>query len=462
MKNKMGLDFFKVAAVFWVALSFTGVTFAEGNTTVTYSLSNDQLPHLFPNRADPALPAFYQTQSGIPATLEQSIRLYTRQSLKNDGLPFSKIAITTANNGTSATVSITTPVYKTLGKVKKYGPMMQKFVNAGATGWSSVLACQGAAGCWNNPAAKDWAFFLPLGLPVTKQKAVTFLNYPPNDSLCGSNYLANFTMGRWDRVMQAAGISKPILYNTIVDAHPIAAPGSNQASAISGTTSYFDAPSGYDNRMLGLLTNPPSSKASMHTLPVLVLGSPAQQVFGKLINYQGTDQPVPVSGVGTATLPGQSKPTAWIASNHPDVTTYQCCPGDTDTTHCPANSQQLIPDEITDLTSACIIQKLSKGEDPDSAKASCTTKWKNPAGHNMCVQARLDYNFTATDNNQAMACHCRYAAEQFCNSNSNNACANNSSNQPLSCATFNLQCDGSTPDRTPIKYPATNCSTTTQ
>lgn len=456
----MGLNLLKIVAVFCGMLSLTGGVFAAGNTTVTYSLSNDQLSHLFPNRSDPTLPTFYQTQSGIPATLAQSIQLYTQQSLKNDGLPFSKVAVTTANNGTSATVTITTPVYKTLGKVKKYGSMMQNFVNAGASGWLSVLACQGEAGCWNNPAAKDWAFFLPLGLPVVEQKAVTFLNYPPNDSLCGSNYLANFTMGRWNRLLQAAGIKNPILYDTIVDAHPIAAPGSGQASAINGTTSYFAASSGYDNSMLGVLTNPPSGTSFGQTLPVLVLGTPAQQVFGQLINYQGTGKPVPVSGVGTATLPGQTKPTAWIASSHPDVTTYQCCPGDTDTTHCPADSQQLIPSEITDLTSACIIQKLSLGADPDSAKASCTTKWKNPVGHNMCVQARLDYNYTASDNNEAMACKCRYAAEQFCNRNSNNACANNASNQPLSCATFNLQCNGSTPDRTPIKYPATYCSTT--
>lgn len=460
MKHRWATGF-KAAAVFCCTLFLINTVFATGNTTITYTLNNANLQHLFPNTADPTLPPFYQAQSGIPATLEQSVQLYTQQSLKNDGLPFSKVTVSTANNGTSAAVSITTPVYKTLGKVKAYGPMMQKFIDSGAAGWSSTLACEAASNCWGNPVSggEPWAFFLPLGLPVVNQKAVTFLNYPPNDSLCGSNYLSNFTMGRWNRVMQAAGIRNPVLYDAIADAHPIAAPGSGQAAAIDRSTSYFDAASGYDNSMLGVLANPPSRKASGNTLPVLVLGSPAQQVFGKLINYQGSGQPVPVGGVGTATLPGQTRPTDWIASNHPDVTTYQCCPGDTDAKHCPSNSQQLIPDEITDLTSACIIQKLSEGIAPDTAKSDCTAKWSSPTGHTMCVQARLDYNYTAKDNGEAMACKCTYAAEQFCNSNSNNACANNPSNQPLSCATFNLQCDGSTPDKTPIKYPATYCST---
>jgi len=73
------------------AIAAFGVVLAQGAApamaaTYSYQLSNPQLQHLFPNAADTTMPSFYAGQSGFPQTLEQSILLYTKQSLDNDGI----------------------------------------------------------------------------------------------------------------------------------------------------------------------------------------------------------------------------------------------------------------------------------------------------------------------------------------------------------------------------------------
>lgn len=423
-------------------------------STYRFKLSSEQLQHLYPNAADGTMPAFYASQPGFPQTLQQSIQLYTQQSLTNDGIKYAKVGVTVEGN--SATVAITSKDRKAKG----YGAKMAGLVAAGVSGWNGALACQSQTGCWGNPVAggQPWAFFLPLGLPLVNQKAVTFLDYPPNASLCTSNYLSNFTTARWNAVMKTAGVSNPVLYEAIVDAHPIAAPGSGQGAYIDATTAYFAGDQGYDNNMLGVLIEKSTrGKASKkNTLPVLVLGTPARGVWGQLINYQGAGQPVPVSGAGAAKLPGQKKTTPWVAGNHPDVTTYQCCPGDPNS-KC-GGSFSLVQDEIIDLGVACTIKALAEKPwaDPAKAQASCSTLWNSQEKqHAVCAQARLDYDFTST----GMPCKCQAAADKFCSDNADNACATDSSGVPKSCADYASLCDGTTPARTPPNYQYPGCAT---
>lgn len=453
MKIRAGRGFawwHKAAAVLCAMVWLQGAVFAAGSV-YSYQLSNEQLQHLFPNAADATMPAFYAGQSGFPQTLAQSILLYTRQSLDNDGIKYSGVDVKV--DGSAATVSIDSRD----PKVRSYGARMAGFVAAGAVGWSGALACQGTAGCWGNPVqgGQPWAFFLPLGLPTVNQKAVTFLDYPPNASLCTSNYLSNFTTARWNAVMKVAGVRNPVLYEAIADAHPIAAPGSGQGTYIDATTPSFAGSQGYDNSMLGALVSPPHKTWAKHTLPVLVLGTPARAVWGQLINYQGTQQPVPVGTASSAKLPGQKKATKWVAGNHPDVTTYQCCPGDPNS-KC-AGSTSLVQDEIIDLSVACTIKNLAEKPwaDPAIAQASCSTLWNSKGKqHAVCAQARLDYDFTSA----GMPCKCQEAADKFCSDNTDNACVTGSNGQPKSCSDYAALCDGSTPARTPPNYKYPGCA----
>lgn len=450
--NRYGVGWLLKGIAVWCSIVLLQCAAVAAGHTHSYQLSNGQLQHLYPNAADSSMPPFYANQPGFPQTLAESIQRYTKQSLANDGIKYSDVSVTVSGNTATVTISSRDP------KAASYARMMAGFVAAGATGWSGALACQGVQGCWGNPVAggQPWAFFLPLGLPVINQKAVTFLDYPPNDSLCTSNYLSNFTTARWNAVMKLAGVGNPVLYEAIVDAHPIAAPGAGQGQYIDPTSPYFGGSQGYDNGMLGTLINSSRKVLAGNTLPVLVLGTPARGVWGQLINYRGNHQAVPVGAAGTAKLPGQKKSTKWVAGNHPDVTTYQCCPGDPNP-KC-NGSCALVQDEIVDLSVACTIKTLAEKPhaDPEKAQSSCFKLWNSKEKrHAVCAQARLDYDFTS----KGMPCKCQAAADRFCSDNVDNACATDPGGVPKSCSSYDNICDGSTPARTPPNYQYPGCAT---
>jgi hypothetical protein len=107
-------------------------------------------------------------------------------------------------------------------------------------------------------------------MPLVNQQAVILLDYPPAVSLIAGDYLKNVTMERWSRVLAAAGVSNPVLYETIVDTRPIAAPGTGQTAYLPDPATYFNAPNTdhfYITPMVALLTNPPSNTSATHSIP---------------------------------------------------------------------------------------------------------------------------------------------------------------------------------------------------
>lgn len=414
---------------------------ADTTQTYSFSVSHPQLEHLYPNAADPTMPSYYYGQTSgkypFPQTLADSIKIYTSESMKNDGINGEVIKVTTS--GDEATLYITSDSSAVTG----YKDMIQAMLDAGVKGWEGALECQQAEGCWDpNPGKSPWAFYMPWGLPLVNQDAVMFLDYPPSDSLCTSDYLNNFTMIRWGEVLKSVGIENPALYETIVDAHPIAAPGSGQSGYIPNTTQYFAGKDGFDIDMLNAVTVPPSAAGGTTTVPVMVSGSPARDVWAKLI---GQDE-VKVGEVGNSTLPGATKSTPWIGANHPTVTTYQCCPGD-DTCHSEryGDSDDLIEDEVLDLVTACTLQEMvtAPGTTIEAAQKKCQGVWSTsgpePFQQAICVRARLDYNYKSDGH-----CNCQEAAEAFCAANANNACpGSGAAGEYGSCKQYNDQyCSG--------------------
>jgi len=386
---------------------------ADGTWGYVYVLPQDAAS-LYPDKS--WLPPYYQPSYPDLAT---TIRTYTAQSIARDGISGASVGGVEILEDGRPMVMITGPDPDALDA---FATMHARFLDAAHArqGLNGVALCQGTTGCWDpHPGAQPWAFFLPLGLPLSRQKAVTFLNYPPADSLRDVDYLDNFTMKRWAAVLETVGIVDPVRYETIVDARPIAAPGSGQASYMPDITTYFNqAGSDHDyvTPMLRLLTNPPA-RTGATSLPVMVLGSPSRQAWAAILGKSS----VGLLEVGTATLPGAERPTAWVAGNHPDVTSYQCCPGDPHPS-C-QGSYDLVADEKIDLQVACIIQALAEdpGADPDTVKGRCAEQWAlNPPPANqsaICVRARLDYNFEAQGQ-----CPTPEAARAFCTHFVNNAC----------------------------------------
>jgi len=401
---------------------------AISTNTYTYNLPKNSAS-LYPDAS--WLPDTYKKYYPDLAT---TIQEYTQQSLVRDGFANTQASVSIGADGSP---SITLTGSDELTAMQAFAGVQKTFLNQSDAmqGLQGVSNCQKAANCWDTDTtqAYPWAFFLPLGMAMTNQALVNFMNYPPAVSLEQKDYLNNNTMKRWSGVLQAVGIQKPVLYETIVDGRPIAAAGSNLQKPLPDITTYFNSQgNNYVTPMISLLSQ---SNTPGYTLPVAVLGAPAGQDWAKVIKVPSV-QPGDV-GVTIDISPG--KKTAWVAGNHPNVTSYQCCPGDP-SKGCQANgsypaADQLIPDEQTDLMVACIEQKLAANPaaDPHHVKKQCLKSWNS---HDMphanqvalCVRARLDYSWNGIGN-----CKTKAEAEDFCKKHDNQACATNASGGALAC-----------------------------
>ncbi|HNN93973.1 MAG TPA: hypothetical protein PKI03_16965 [Pseudomonadota bacterium] len=404
-------------------------------TTTTYSLgAYIWVDPLYPSKA--SLPDTYW--SYYPDIL-QTIRSFTLQSAVRDG--FSDAQVKVSRGGTFDLFYLVT-IASSNPAIEGYKTVHPDFISKAIASTDGSKKCQACAlcgscslcttptdpKCWD-PAPKSgqpWAMYLPLGLPMLTQKTTLFLDYPPLTALTGKNpdgsygdYLSNYTMCRWGRVLDAAGASNPYAYETIVDSRPVAAPGSGQDAHLPvPQATYNNASTGglYLNPMLQLLTNPLGSLAT-GTLPVAVFGSTARQAWGKIIGSPTTPG---ILAVGTTNIGGQKQSTAWISTNHPDVTAYNCCAGDST---CSSSSQALVADEQIDFVTACWMQAMAANPtlDPNTAKTQCAAQWQPPtAGNNaltQCIQEKLD------NNNQKAVCCSWQDAWAYCTQYKNNACA---------------------------------------
>jgi hypothetical protein len=228
-------------------------------------------------------------------------------------------------------------------------------------------------------------------------------------------------MCRWSRVLSAVGASVPTEYETIVDSRPIAAGGSGMDPYLPAPQVAYNSPSGgqYITPMLQLLTDPVGASGPA-TLPVAVFGATARQTWGQMV---GGGTPA-VLQVGSTPILGKS--TGWISTNHPDVTSYNCCPADPYhpcTTY--GGSYALVPDEQQDFVAACWMQAMGAqpAASPQGTETACAGQWMPDAGItgnnalSECMQEKLD-------NNDPYAVCCSWAqAWTYCQMHGNNACA---------------------------------------
>ena len=270
-------------------------------------------------------------------------------------------------------------------------------------------------------------------MTMINQAVVNFMNYPPAVSLEQRDYLDNNTMRRWSGVLEAVGITHPVLYETIVDGRPIAAAGTGQSDYLPDIDTYFNSPGNeYVTPMLSLLT---ASSNATYSKAVVILGASAGDDWAKVIGVSR----VKPGDVGTTTGISGGKNTNWVAGNHPNVTSYQCCPGDPNPFCQTSGSYQtptnLIRDEKTDLMVACIEKEL--GENPaadvNKLKAECKAEWNSNKlssanQQTLCIRARLDYSWSGIGN-----CKTTADALAFCEKHNDNACASTPQGVPYHC-----------------------------
>lgn len=397
--------------------------------TYTYSLPADSI-NLYPDAS--WLPAPYQ--DGY-RDLWTTIQLYTQQSIDRSGLRNTTVIVKPGSHPPRVTLS--GPDRKAM---RAFAAVHKAFLDGrhAAQGLNGVRQCRKANGCWDpHPDAKTpWAFFPPLGMALVSQPVVNFMNYPPAVSLVAKDYLDNETMKRWSGVLEAVGIANPVAYETIVDGRPIAAAGTGQADYLPDIKTYFNSKgNAYVTPMLALLT---ASNNAAHSKAIVILGAPAAKDWAEVIGASS----VKPGDVGTTKVISRGKTTNWVAGNHPNVTSYQCCPGDPSKKCQPTEkytSTSLIADEKTDLMVACIAKGL--GENPaadvNKLKTACQAAW-NPGDSSplppenqvtLCVRARLDYSWDGIGN-----CKTTTEAQAFCRKHDNNACAANPKGIPFTCS----------------------------
>lgn len=351
--------------------------------------------------------------------LATTIEHFTRQSLEREGIAHPKVRVHVSRSSDTVRIRLG-PANAT---TRAFARQHQQFVNSHHGGQAAlgVNACKATSDCWEpNGEDQPWALFLPLGLPLANQKAVLFLDYPPVPALTGRDYLNNFTMCRWGRVMGAAGADNPAAFEAIVDSRPIAAGGRGESAALPDAIRYFDGHPGGDylRPMLTLLATPPGAANARHTLPVAVFGTPARKAWGEMTGQQ----PVDVLDVGTTQLAdGQTTP--WIATNHPDVTTYQTCPRGGGDTGSEDEAGHLVADEQKDFIAACWLRRMaaSPGQAPEAVKQRCEKRWRGSPSTTqrraVCVQAKLDTN------DEGARCGSYKAARAYCRAHDNDPCA---------------------------------------
>lgn len=348
-----------------------------------------------------------------PTSTTATIECYLLESLKRDGIAVNSVNVAPNAAGTAYTVSIDS----TDPRAQQYQAAQTAFLDTGHAGQAlnGVTACEADQSCWQIQSPQNpkgcpgpWSFWLPLGLPMVSQKAVMMLHYPPYTSFQAYDYLNNATLNRWERMLTTVGVpaNQVNLYESIVDIMPIAAPGSGETACLTPGMSetYFgnaSANRNYIAPMLTLLANPPVYAAKKGTAPVLVFGSEPRQVWQDMNNLKSFG----VLDVGTVTLPGDTKPTAYIGANHPIAAVYDTC----------TTTPSIVTMEIQDLTTACFAQAMSVDPtaSPAAVKAACYAQQsQNKAG--ICINAMMDmskYPYWTWDQ-----------AKAWCDTNNNNPC----------------------------------------
>ena len=411
-----------IRMVKWLVLTIAvgGSTGLLSQTTYQYKLpsSPDAPSIIYPTAKWLPEPyqKYYQDDS-----LADTIKLFTSSSLENDGIDFTDVNVACSSDDEKCTVTIESND----DRAKYYAEVHPKFLTNYMAALQGVSKCKANAGCWNNSNPHEdepWAFFPQFGLPMALQRSVLLLNYPPVTALIEKNYLNTFTMGRWSRVLKAVGIENPVLFETIVDIRPIAAPGSGTSQYLPDAQTYFNDKTGstggyYITPQLNLMLDPPSNTSTTDTLPVVVLGGPAR---GERKAITGLDDSV--LNTGAVMLPETGKETPYILGNHPDVTTYQCCTGDK-SSKCVGNDN-LIEFEEIDVQIACWVSSISSNPsmDPSQALANCNKEWvtgRTPQNDlTFCALARID-------SNECFGKDLSWeAAVNYCEQNNNDPCAN--------------------------------------
>jgi hypothetical protein len=190
-----------------------------------------------------------------------------------------------------------------------------------------------------------------------------FLHYPPYVAMQQSDYLNNATLNRWHRLLETVGVDSRdwTLYTTIVDAFPIAAPGSGETGCFPSISALHFFGDYIPTMLKALVIPPPELTTPRITIPVIIFGREAKDVWNSMYPSAQTD----VLKAGKAILDAKTTAdtTPYIGANHPIGVVYSDC----------STQPTIVTVVQQDLTTACFAKTMAEtpNTDPSTAAAAC-------------------------------------------------------------------------------------------
>ncbi len=207
--------------------------------------------------------------------------------------------------------------------VSRYAERLQELLAIGQQALDQVIPELHKIGKWDPENTGQWRFFLPLGLAMVRQKSLQFFHYPPIRLLDPMrDYLNDPVPVRWEELLQVNGVSSEQaswLYETVVDATPIAAPDDQGSKKVDKSKykyglipiEYFTT---YQTDLVKLLLNSAENQEG-YTIPIVIYGAHPREEFEEIF-LKGTGQTLGINKVATAEIvPG--KKTRVLSTNHP-------------------------------------------------------------------------------------------------------------------------------------------------
>ena len=283
-------------------------------------------------------------------TLEQTIEHYLNQRLTRDLISQPSVDVVVTGDEYVADISGDS------ASVDEYQLQLTTFLNNGKLAAKGVEELK-KAGKWD---AKEWRFFLPLGLSIVNQRSVQLLHFPPDYSLPDQDYLNSKTSQRWEQLLKLNKVTEAeaTLYESILDIAPIAAPAS-AGGTLTDTYSYFEP---YVLQMLPLLLD--IDEGATEALPIVAYGSPVRDwVAGHYkLNKFNVNTIAEIAVTKTVKAP-------ILGANHPSYIWYAKEQG--------RDYAMKVMEQ--DLISAC--WQASMGSDPSQQSGmvlnSCTSSWND-------------------------------------------------------------------------------------
>lgn len=325
-------------------------------------------------------------------TLAETIKRWFDTSFTRDG--FEGATAVRRNEDGNYFIDVTLANPNEQARLPEYVRRYEQFVQHGKTAVELARLYNSVEKKW----LPNWRFLLPHGLPMTNNRTLEVMNFPPVSLVLKTqNYLCSNTTRRWNEMFLANGVKAENLdlYGAILDVVPVAAPAS-EGKKLRAQGIYDGHFNDYAKAMIAMWTEVPEQPTQ--SKPIMTLGAEMKDWFKQAYGIEeGLQKVLDVSYVPFSS----TRKSPIMFTNHPSKIFYS------------ASYQQALKTMTQDTVANCWQAEMGKEPSSDALqmKTFCHDRWADQE-HKMC----------------------ELVLAQVCNANPTQAdtiCSQLASNQPL-------------------------------